>query len=409
MAHIALVEPHVAYAAYTHGFKHKFNYVMRTIPDISEQLQPLDKAIDEFLSVLFQGREISRLERVIFSLPVRLGGLGIEIPSKISNIQYENSRLITKQLVDQIMIQSPSNTVVEQDLKLVKQKMVSSKVERQKLLLDSLSDQLSSDQKKLLDLTSQKGSSAWLTALPIASQGFLLSKQEFSDALVIRYGKILKRLPTNCVCGQSFSVEHALSCLTGGYAIIRHNSIRDAIAGMLEEVVKDVSIEPVLTPLTGEKFNRKSTTTDPEARCDVAARGFWAKGVKVFTDITVFNPMAKSYRTLTQKAVYKRLENQKKSKYAERIIQVEKGTFTPLVFSTLGGCGTEAQRFLKQLTELYASKRSCDISKVANLIRTKLSFCILRMTILCIRGSRHAKVSHDTLDVDIDTAQARIK
>ena len=406
---IARVEPHVSYAAFTHGFKHKFNYVMRTIPDISDLLEPLDEAVDKFISTLFQSRDISRLERAIFSLPVRLGGLGIEIPSKISSVQYENSRLVTKQLVDQIMSQSQSNIVNDLELKSVKQKVVVNKVERQKALLDSLTEHLSPDQKKLLELTSEKGSSVWLTALPIASQGFLLSKQEFSDALAIRYGLNLKRLPSNCVCGQSFSVEHALTCTTGGYSIMRHNSIRDTIAGMIGEVVKDVSTEPILTPLSGEKFHRKATTTDPEARADVAARGFWSKGVKMFADIRVFNPLAPSYRSSTQKAIYKRLENEKKSKYAERIIEIEKGTFTPLVFSTLGGCGMEAQRFLKQLIELHANKKKCDHSKVANLIRTKLAFCILRATILCIRGARKVKrQEYEMMDIDVHTAQARL-
>ena len=129
----------------------------------------------------------------------------------------------------------------------------------------------------------------------------------------------------------------------------------------------------------------------------------------MFADIRVFNPRAPSYRSSTQKAIYKRLENEKKSKYAERIIEIEKGTFTPLVFSTLGGCGMEAQRFLKQLIELHANKKKCDHSKVANLIRTKLAFCILRATILCIRGARKVKrQEYEMMDIDVHTAQARL-
>jgi hypothetical protein len=178
---------------------------------------------------------------------------------------------------------------------------------------------------------------------------------------------------------------------------------------MLGEVVKDVSTEPMLTPLSGEKFHRKATTTDSDECADVAARGFWSRGVKMFADVQVFNPLAPSYRSSTQKAIYKRLENEKKNKYAERILEIEKGTFTPLVFSTLGGCGMEAERFIKQLIELHANKKQCDRSKVANLIRTKLAFCILRATILCIRGAQTVKqCSYETMDVDVDTAQARL-
>ena len=192
----------------------------------------------------------------------------------------------------------------------------------------------------------------------------------------------------NCVFGQGFSVEHALSCKTGGYSIMRHNSIRDTIAGMLGEVLKDVSTEPMLTPLSGETFHRKATTIDPEARADVAARGFWSKGVKMFADVRVFNPLAPSYRSSSQKALYQRFENEKKNKYAERIIQIERGTFTPLVFSTLGGYGKEAERFMKRLIELHTNKKADNHSKIANSILTKILFCILRATILCIRGAR---------------------
>ena len=59
---IAMAEPHAAYAAYTDGFKHKFNYVMRTISNISDLLKPLDEALDNFLEILLQVRKISQLE-----------------------------------------------------------------------------------------------------------------------------------------------------------------------------------------------------------------------------------------------------------------------------------------------------------------------------------------------------------
>ena len=43
---IAQTKPHVAYAAYTHCFKHKYAYLLRTIPDISRILGPLDEAVN---------------------------------------------------------------------------------------------------------------------------------------------------------------------------------------------------------------------------------------------------------------------------------------------------------------------------------------------------------------------------
>ena len=44
---IARIEPQLAYAAYIFGFQHKYTYFLRTIPNISNELKPLDQAIDE--------------------------------------------------------------------------------------------------------------------------------------------------------------------------------------------------------------------------------------------------------------------------------------------------------------------------------------------------------------------------
>ena len=42
--------------------------------------------------------------------------------------------------------------------------------------------------------------------------------------------KWLANLPSRCVCGKSFSVDHALNCPTGGFPTIRHNQLRDFTA-----------------------------------------------------------------------------------------------------------------------------------------------------------------------------------
>ena len=47
-------------------------------------------------------------------------------------------------------------------------------------------------------------------------------------------------------------MEHALSCLKGGFPSIRHNEIRDLTANLLTEVCSDDCIEPELQPITGE-------------------------------------------------------------------------------------------------------------------------------------------------------------
>ena len=68
---------------------------MRTIDGISNLLIRLDVAVDKLLQNLFFGHDISPEERIMFSLPVKMGGLGFIIPSENSETQYNNSKSIT--------------------------------------------------------------------------------------------------------------------------------------------------------------------------------------------------------------------------------------------------------------------------------------------------------------------------
>jgi hypothetical protein len=183
-------------------------------------------------------------------------------------------------------------------------------------------------------------------------------------------------------------MEHAMTCKKGGFVSIRHNDIRDFTAEMLTEVCNDVAIEPILTPLSGEKFQYKSANVDECARLDVSARGIWVKGSRAFFDVRVFNPLAPSYFNQTLKATHKSNEAAKKREYGERVLQVEHGTFTPLVFSSLGGMSPECSHFYNHLADKISEKRGIPNSKARSWIRTKLSFCLLRSTHLCLRGSR---------------------
>ena len=176
-------------------------------------------------------------------------------------------------------------------------------------------------------------------------------------------------------------------CKRGGYVSIRHNQIRDLEAKLLSEVYRDVTTEPHLLPLSGEVFPR-STNTSQEARLDVSARGVWNAMDKTLIDIRVFHPGAPSNAILPVPNMYKKHEDEKKRTYNRRIIEVEKATFTPLVFSTSGGMGKEAVSFHKRLALLISLKRGDLYSNVMSYVRKRISFTILKATLLAIRGFR---------------------
>ena len=201
-------------------------------------------------------------------------------------------------------------------------------------------------------------------------------------------------------------------CQKGGFVNIRHNNVRDFTAELLSEVCNDVAVEPMLTPCTGEKFQYKTANTKHDARVDVSARGVWVRGSRAFFDVRVFNPLAPTYIPMTLQAAHKTNEASKKREYAERILKIEHGSFTPLVFSSLGGMSRECAHFYNRLADKISEKRNISNSRGRAWIRTKLSFSLLRSTHLLIRGSRSTKqfsveAIKDT-NIDMVLSQAKI-
>ena len=253
------------------------------------------------------------------------------------------------------------------------------------------------------DLAQMKGASSWLSAMPLKAENFVLNKREFSDALCLRYRWQMKRLPTTCPCGKNYDVDHALNCAKGGFIHQRHNRVRNLFANLMSEIHRDVAIEPLLMPLTGEQLPSPSIITE-EARLDISTRGFWQDGQRAFFDVRVFNPFAQSHLKSPLANCFTNNEREKKRKYNQRVIQLEHGTFSPLVFTPYGGLGREAENVVKILSAKLAEKRDIPYSTVVNWLRSKLSFALTRSAILCVRGTRDWRSSPHDSTTDIELA-----
>ena len=70
---------------------------------------------------------------------------------------------------------------------------------------------------------------------------------------------------------------------------------------------------------------------------------------------------------------------------------MEKCSFVPLVYSTTGGMGIRAAAFHRRLAKLVADKRQEQYSEVVSVMRTKLSFAMLRSVLISVRGVRGKK------------------
>ena len=240
-----------------------------------------------------------------------------------------------------------------------------------------------------MEFASEKGASSWLSALPIEEHGFSLHKSAFRDAISLRYGRHPSHLPTECTCGKKFTVEHAFSCLYGGFPSLRHNEVRDITAQLLCETCHNVSVEPELQPLSGEQFTHQTANVEDGARSDIKAEGFWGDRHQcAFFDVRVFNPLATSNCQCSLDKCYKKHEQEKCRVYEQRIREVERGSFTPLVISATGGMGRAAQTTYRRLASLIAAKRNQSYSSTITWIRCLLSFSLLRSAIRCLRGAR---------------------
>ena len=161
--------------------------------------------------------------------------------------------------------------------------------------------------------------------------------------------------------------------------------------------------------LNGEQLGTTSANIRQEARLDISAIGFWVPGQRVFFDVQVFDLNALRYRGLDLIKCFKKNEEEKKRQYNQRVLEVENGTFTPLVFATNGGMARECRAFYKRLAEMISEKRKVPTAMVTSFIRKKISFSLLRSTLLCIRGSRSFRKEHDLLDMQLSNCRSDIQ
>ncbi|KAL5253931.1 hypothetical protein ACHWQZ_G013632 [Mnemiopsis leidyi] len=237
--------------------------------------------------------------------------------------------------------------------------------------------------------------------MPLKNCGFVLSKQQFQDGLRLRYNIPLEGVSFECACGKSNSIDHALICKLGGYTHLRHNHLRDTLFNLLDVVCKDVVKEPQLLPVTNEHLPR-GTTLKQDARLDISCRGFYSALDKTFIDVRVLHPNSQSNLEKPLLSMYRCHEEEKKSKYLQRVIQVEKANFSPFVMSTTGGIAPEATAFLKKLAQKLSAKLNQSYPNIMGYLRRKLRFELLKTTLMAVRGfrkTRNVKISE--LDLNL--------
>ena len=370
LSEIARSQPQAAYSALVHGLQQKWSFLCRVLQVTSDHLALLEDLIHHRVIPAITGRVApSEVERLL-TFSCRHGGLGISDPTSLGG-QYASSRCIMTSLRAKIMEQAMHIGDAQASVRTTKSQVRSEIRTTLKAAVDAF--RVSHDDWALaISLAEEKGASSWLTCRPISCHGFALPKAEFRDGLCLRYGWTPSRLPSTCLCEKPFTVAHALSCPFGGFPSIRHNEVRDTLASSLKRVAHNVSVEPHLQPITGERFHLRSASTEDQARLDVVTSGVWGgRFERTFLDVRVFNPYAPSNRTSSLPACYHHHEQEKRRRYDRRIREVERSSFLPVVLSATGGCGKGATALLKRIAHLQTSRSNEPYSVLMALLRCR--------------------------------------
>ena len=211
LADIAKSEPQAAYASFVAGFCGRVTYFIRTIPNMSSMLLDLDLVItNELIPAITDGRSVSDEEQESLALPVKLGGLGIPIFAECCKTEFRNSKLVCSQQVAAIVAQNNADDLRPPPVEDHRRRIVREKYETQKSKLEQLRAGMSSEQLRANDIAQMKGSSSWLTALPLKQEGYVLSKRQFFDASALRYHCMGVEEVTVILC--MWETVHGRSC-----------------------------------------------------------------------------------------------------------------------------------------------------------------------------------------------------
>ena len=146
-----------------------------------------------------------------------------------------------------------------------------------------------------------------------------------------------------------------------------------------------------MQPVSSERFFHRSANTECGARLDVRAQGFWGvRHQQAYFDVCVFNPLASTNRFNSLASCFRSHDREKRRTYEQRVREIERASFTPLVFSALGGMSKPTETTYKRLASLLATKKNQQYNVMITFIRCRLSFSLLRSAIICLCGSRSA-------------------
>ena len=405
LARIAGKYPQAAYHGFATSLQAEWQYMSRAVPGLGDYLQPIEDAIGRDLIPALLGCTAEQAAkpdfRTLLGHGVKQGGLNLRNPVTAAPRLRQSSVEATAVLVRSLLEGAGLDTV--EHMECVKEARLRNKKDRVLAEEAEVTRQMAGargDVRKRLERIGDCG--AWITATPDKLQGTLLSRDEWRDSTRLRYGMRPLGLQDRCdACGCGFSIEHGLSCKTGGLVGLSHNDVRDEAGGLSEAALGKtyVSYEPMIFSGTDVWASQPGTPQGPaarrgtpgdDARGDVLVHGLWKKGEGCVLDVRITDTDQPTYRGSSSEKVLERQAKAKKDFYLQACVE-RRRSFAPLVYSVDGMAAKEAKAFEKRVASLLAEKWRRHYSEMVGFVRARMSLAVVRGVSLKLRGSRTRK------------------
>ena len=166
LSKVAEKEPQAALVGLTRSLQCEWSFVQRVVKDTSQLFAPLEKMLEEnFLPSLLGTSSVTHSERVLYSLPLKRGGLGVRIEG--AELAFSTSREATDCLVSSILLQDDfDQTLHKTKLREARKNHEEKQNAVDKDKLDELLAVLPADQKRAIRRIIDNNCSLWLTSLP---------------------------------------------------------------------------------------------------------------------------------------------------------------------------------------------------------------------------------------------------
>ena len=203
-----------------------------------------------------------------------------------------------------------------------------------------------------------------LFSLPVKHGGLGISNFVEKSSLDYEYSKIMTAPLVAIMAMQSNDLPNAYLVKEKRSTI---KSIKaQKLKGKISKVEASLPSETLRVVQQTREYNQRGL--------DIRARGFWRPAQNNFFDVRITNPSSASSRNSTIEKILNEHEKEKKRAYNHCVMEVEHGTFTPLIFTIHGSTSTECTIFHNNLAEKIANKTGEEYSKVLILIRCKIFF-----------------------------------